>query len=93
LGSRLLEQSVLVFLQARDNINKDSRNTLYNDPELFFAYKNIVTASAEEVTTAIVAGIPAVTEIKNLQIVSGGQTSCGGPILPISTSLAGGVRR
>ena len=36
LGSQLLKQSVLLFLQARDNINKDIHNTLDNDPEMFF---------------------------------------------------------
>ena len=44
----------------------------------FFAYKNSVTVSAGEVTTAIVAGIPVITGVKNLQIVSGGQTTAAG---------------
>jgi len=50
-GARLLEQNVRVFLQARGNVNKGIRNTLQNEPEMFFAYNNGITATAEAVFT------------------------------------------
>ena len=48
-GARLLEQNVRVFLQARGNVNKGIRNTLEYNSEMFFAYNNGITATAEAV--------------------------------------------
>jgi AIPR protein len=47
--ARLLEQNVRVFLQARGGVNKGIRTTIEHDPEMFFAYNNGVTATAEAV--------------------------------------------
>lgn len=74
-GSRLLEQNVRVFLQARGNVNKGIRNTLENQPEMFFAYNNGITATAENVETVLTDEGLQITAIENLQIVNGGQTT------------------
>lgn len=73
--ARLLEQNVRVFLQARGNVNKGIRNTIENDPEMFFAYNNGVAATAEEVDLKIEDGVAKVARFRNLQIVNGGQTT------------------
>jgi hypothetical protein len=74
-GARLLEQNVRVFLQAKGGVNKGIRNTLEQCPEMFFAYNNGITATAEEVATAPIDGVQNVTHLKNFQIVNGGQTT------------------
>ena len=66
-GARLLEQNVRTFLQARGNVNKGIINTIKHKPELFFAYNNGLTATAEEVTLS--NGL--IRKISNLQIVNG----------------------
>ena len=74
-GARLLEQNVRVFLQARGNVNKGIRNTLENDPCMFFAYNNGITATAEDVSSEERDGQLVLTRFRNLQIVNGGQTT------------------
>lgn len=74
-GTRLLEQNVRCFLQARAKTNKGIRNTILNDPEMFFAYNNGVTATAEAVMTSDSGGIARINSLRNLQIVNGGQTT------------------
>jgi hypothetical protein len=74
-GARLLEQNVRVFLQARGNVNKGIRNTIENDPTMFFAYNNGVTATAEAVQTKSEGGQLLLTGLRNFQIVNGGQTT------------------
>lgn len=74
-GARLLEQNVRVFLQARGNVNKGIRNTIENDPGMFFAYNNGITATAEGVETRYNANGLMLTGLRNLQIVNGGQTT------------------
>jgi hypothetical protein len=74
-GARLLERNVRVFLQAKGSVNKGIRNTLNNDPEMFFAYNNGITATAEGINTRKLDGALFLTSLKNLQIVNGGQTT------------------
>ncbi len=74
-GARLLEQNVRVFLQARGNVNKGIRNTLQNEPEMFFAYNNGITATTEAVFTEEQGGQLILTGLRNFQIVNGGQTT------------------
>jgi AIPR protein len=74
-GARLLEQNVRVFLQARGNVNKGIKTTLETDSEMFFAYNNGITATAEQVTTKMSDAGLLVTGLNNLQIVNGGQTT------------------
>ena len=74
-GTRLLEANVRVFLQARGAVNKGIRVTLDNDPEMFFAYNNGITATAQAVEGVMLDGSFALSRIDNLQIVNGGQTT------------------
>ncbi|SFK64797.1 AIPR protein [Nitrosomonas aestuarii] len=74
-GSRLLEQNVRSFLQARGKVNKGLRETITNDPEMFFAYNNGITATAKEVQTEEQGNGTYITHLKDLQIVNGGQTT------------------
>jgi len=74
-GERLLEQNVRTFLQFRSKVNKGIRNTIQNEPEMFFAFNNGITATAEEVITDVDEKQVKIKSIKNLQIVNGGQTT------------------
>ena len=74
-GSRLLEQNVRCFLQARGKTNKGIRHTILNEPGMFFAYNNGITATAEQVSCDRNAGGVRITGLRNLQIVNGGQTT------------------
>lgn len=72
-GERLLEQNVRTFLQFRGKVNKGMRNTLQNEPDMFFAYNNGLSATAEAVTTS--SDGHHLETVTNLQIVNGGQTT------------------
>lgn len=72
-GERLLEQNVRTFLQFRGNVNKGMRNTIKNEPQMFFAFNNGLTATADEVTFDSKSKM--ISKIHNLQIVNGGQTA------------------
>ncbi|MDR3300864.1 MAG: AIPR family protein [Candidatus Accumulibacter sp.] len=74
-GARLLEQNVRTFLQARGNVNKGIRETILNDPGMFFAYNNGITATAQNVEAVKTEQGLAITRIVDLQIVNGGQTT------------------
>ncbi|ASV83986.1 AIPR family protein [Ochrobactrum quorumnocens] len=74
-GAQLLEQNVRVFLQARGSVNKGIRTTIERDPEMFFAFNNGITATAESVKVTQGGGTLAIASISNLQIVNGGQTT------------------
>lgn len=75
-GNRLLEQNVRTFLQARTNVNKGILKTISEEPWMFFAYNNGVTATASEVnTTTLEGGSLGISYIKDFQIVNGGQTT------------------
>jgi len=71
-GERLLEQNVRTFLQFRGKVNKGIRNTIKNEPEMFFAYNNGLTATAEHIETN--SRRSRIVSAKNFQIVNGGQT-------------------
>ena len=72
---RLLEQNVRVFLQARGSVNQGIRNTLENKPEMFFAYNNGLTATAESVEVRDEGSGLRLASLENFQIVNGGQTT------------------
>ncbi len=74
-GSRLLEQNVRTFLQARGNVNQGIRTTILNEPGMFFAYNNGITATAQCVEIGTTDTGLAITRIVDLQIVNGGQTT------------------
>ncbi|WP_156254670.1 AIPR family protein [Sandarakinorhabdus oryzae] len=72
-GSRLLEQNVRSFLQLKGGVNKGMAKTIIETPEMFFAYNNGITATAEAVE--LDGDGSAICKIRNLQIVNGGQTT------------------
>lgn len=74
-GSRLLEGNVRSFLQLKGKVNKSIRNTILNEPTMFFAYNNGIAGTASEVNVENVEGQLYITSIKALQIVNGGQTT------------------
>ncbi len=74
-GARLLEQNVRVFLQARSKVNRGIRDTLVQEPKMFFAYNNGITATAEEVEISRRRGGLTLRRLRNFQIVNGGQTT------------------
>lgn len=74
-GTRLLEQNVRVFLQARSNVNKGIKRSLENEPELFFSFNNGITATAESIVTEETDEGLKIVALDNLQIVNGGQTT------------------
>ncbi len=75
-GSRLLERNVRSFLQAKGNVNKGIRQTILKEPHRFLAYNNGISATAEAVKLVDLAnGGQGIVEIRDLQIVNGGQTT------------------
>lgn len=75
-GSQLLERNVRSFLQAKGKVNRGIRDTIRHEPDRFLAYNNGISMTAEAVeTTVLPGGQPAVSAIRGLQIVNGGQTS------------------
>lgn len=96
-GSRLLEQNVRTFLQARGKVNKGIRKTIIEEPRRFFPYNNGISATAEEIAEERHGGVAYVRIVKNLQIVNGGQTTAslfnvfkkdkGAPIEQVSVQM------
>ncbi len=74
-GSRLLEGNVRSFLSAKGRINKGIRNTILNEPEMFFAFNNGIAATCSEAEIELSANGLRLLKAKDLQIVNGGQTS------------------
>jgi hypothetical protein len=74
-SARLLEQNVRTFLQARAQVNKGIRATIINEPNMFFAYNNGITATAQQVETRMTATGLQIVRMTDLQIVNGGQTT------------------
>lgn len=72
-GSRLLEQNVRSFLQFTGKINKGIRDTIKNEPHMFFAFNNGIAATADHIELSDDGRY--IKKIKNLQIVNGGQTT------------------
>jgi hypothetical protein len=72
-GERLFEQNVRTFLQFRGKVNKGIRNTIVQQPAMFFAYNNGLSATGEAVETSPSGN--RILKITNLQIVNGGQTT------------------
>ena len=74
-GARLLEQNVRVFLQSRGKVNKAIRKTLEYEPNMFFAFNNGITATAEALEIQDDGDHMRLCSLKNFQIVNGGQTT------------------
>lgn len=71
----LLEKNVRTFLQFKAKVNQGIRETIRNSPDMFFAYNNGISTTAEKVFTEFQDGIAYITKIENWQIVNGGQTT------------------
>tara|TARA_B100000989_G_C19531882_1_gene470515 strand:+ start:5753 stop:7909 length:2157 start_codon:yes stop_codon:yes gene_type:complete len=74
-GQRLLESNVRTFLQFGGGVNKGIRTTLLSDPDNFFAYNNGLTVTAKNIKTCKTDSGLEITDIEDMQIVNGGQTS------------------
>lgn len=75
-GSRLLEKNVRSFLQIKGAVNKGIRDTLANEPDMFLAYNNGISVTAERVTVGKTDdGSQYISKIRDMQIVNGGQTT------------------
>jgi hypothetical protein len=74
-GSRLLEGNVRSFLSIKGKVNKGIQTTLIEQPEMFFAYNNGITATAEGVEIKNTSSSSLIKSLSNLQIVNGGQTT------------------
>ena len=75
-GARLLERNVRSFLQARGKVNAGMRETIRNSPQMFLAFNNGLSATAEAVTLSdLPQGGKGIKAIRDLQIVNGGQTT------------------
>ncbi|WP_109809224.1 AIPR family protein [Sphingosinithalassobacter portus] len=74
-GARLLEANVRSFLQARNKVNRGIRDTIRDDPSMFFSYNNGLTATAESVEIAGTGEGLLLMSANNFQIVNGGQTT------------------
>lgn len=85
---QILEMNVRTFLQFKGMSNKGIRDTLIGrtaskpnevdlapEPDMFFAYNNGISATAEYVVKEERPDGNVITEIKGLQIVNGGQTT------------------
>lgn len=72
---RLLEQNVRTFLQTKGKVNKGIRKTILDEPDLFFAYNNGISATASEAGFVEQDGTLRLAKLRHLQIVNGGQTT------------------
>ena len=75
-GARLLESNIRSFIQARrKSVNEGIRDTIKNEPEMFFSYNNGLSATADCVETEADGAGVRILAARNLQIVNGGQTT------------------
>lgn len=74
-SGRLLEQNVRTFLQAKGKVNKGIRKTILDEPNLFFAFNNGISATASQAEFAERDGNIRLEKLRHLQIVNGGQTT------------------
>ena len=74
-GPRLLEANVRSFLQARGKVNQGIRNTIRDEPHMFFSYNNGLSATADAIEVEQTDLGLRLVRADNLQIVNGGQTT------------------
>ncbi len=74
-GPRLLEANVRSFLQARGKVNQGIRNTIRDEPHMFFSYNNGLSATADAIEVEQTDQGLQLVRADNLQIVNGGQTT------------------
>jgi hypothetical protein len=76
-GARLLEQNVRSFLQVgtKKTTNYGIRKTILERPEMFLAYNNGLTTTADEIVFEKSDSSLIIKSLKDFQIVNGGQTT------------------
>jgi hypothetical protein len=76
-SSRLIEQNVRMFLQARGSVNSGIQTTIKDEPDNFLAYNNgmSLTAKSVELKGEVADGQCQIAKVTELQIVNGAQTS------------------
>lgn len=74
-GPRLLEANVRSFLQARGKVNRGIRDTIRDEPHMFFPYNNGLSATADGIEVEQTERGLQLIRADNLQIVNGGQTT------------------
>lgn len=63
-------------MQVKGAVNKGIRDTLRDEPEMFLAYNNGISVTAESVEVVRDEnGRPSIKKIRDMQIVNGGQTT------------------
>ena len=74
-GARLLEGNVRSFLSTKVAVNKKIRETIINEPKMFFAYNNGISVTAKNVKIEYINGMKYIVAAKDFQIINGGQTT------------------
>jgi hypothetical protein len=71
----LLEKNIRNFLHFKTKVNNGIRDTIRNEPDMFFAYNNGISTTAESVDVHYEKEGQYIKKLENLQIVNGGQTT------------------
>lgn len=75
-GGRILEQNVRAFLGEGRKVNRGIRDTLRENPSMFFAFNNGLTATVSDLELGTDSdGAAAITVASDFQVVNGGQTT------------------
>lgn len=76
-GSKVLEGNVRAFLgtNAKKGVNRGIKNTINTEPTKFFTYNNGVAATAADIELETKNGELLITNVVDLQIINGGQTT------------------
>ncbi len=76
-GSRVLEGNVRAFLGAsgQKSVNAGIKRTIKDEPAKFFTYNNGIAATASRIELGEENGQLVITELEDLQIINGGQTT------------------
>ena len=74
-GSKLLEGNIRSFLSTKVAVNKKIRGTILNNPEMFFAFNNGISATAMDVQIEDSDHGRFITFVRDFQIINGGQTT------------------
>lgn len=76
-GSKVLEGNVRAFLgtAGSKSVNSGIKRTISVEPEKFFTYNNGIATTAASIKTIENNGQLYITEIEDLQIINGGQTT------------------
>lgn len=76
-GSKVLEGNVRAFLgtAGSKSVNSGIRRTIINEPSRFFTYNNGIATTAARIELEKNNGQLYITELEDLQIINGGQTT------------------